>query len=111
MITIKTTANDYQIRANGWVQDSSDFYHLWWFCCAFDKSSPNFAEILNRVNTYVSPESTKQSLKSVMLSSKQKYHYGQIVGHHKGGSSRKTTTVCNGIGQAAVEGQKKAIYW
>jgi len=107
MITIKTTANDYQIRANGWVQDSSDFYHLWWFCCAFDKSSPNFAEILNRVNTYVSPESTKQSLKSVMLSSKQKYHYGQIVGHHKGGSSRKTTTVCNGIGQAAVEGQKR----
>lgn len=107
MIKIKQTVDDYKIRANGWVQDSSDFDHLWWFCSAFDKNSPNFEAILKKIDLYVTPDSLKKSLRSVMLSSKQKYHYFQIVGNHKGGASRKTSTVCNGIGQAAVDGQKR----
>lgn len=107
MIKIKYTLDGYKIRANGWVQDSSDFDHLWWFCSAFDKESPNFEAILKKINLYVTPDSLKESLKNVMQSSEQKYNYFQIVGNHKGGTSRKTSTVCNAIGQAAVNGQKR----
>lgn len=107
MIKIKYTLDGYKIRANGWVQDSSDFDHLWWFCSAFDKESPNFEAILKKINLYVTPDSLKESLKNVMQSSEQKYNYFQIVGTHKGGTSRKTSTVCNAIGQAAVNGQKR----
>lgn len=107
MIKIISKVDDYVTRANGWVQDSSDFNHLWHFCNAFDKNAPYFNDILEQVKTYVQPESLKSLLLSVMNSSKQKYSYSQIVGHHKSGSSRKTSTICNGIGQAAVRGQKR----
>lgn len=107
MIKIVTLAQNYKTRANGWVQDSSDFGHLWDFCNAFDEKAPKFEAIKEKIKKYVVPEKLKSEFLLALEKPHEGYSYAQIVGHHSGGKSRKTSTVCNGIGQAAVEGQTR----
>ena len=105
MIEIINVSGEYKLRLQGWVQDASDFDNLWLFLNAFVANSPKFTTIKNKVESLVKPESLKTELISVMEKPALAYSYLQIVGKKNGSESRKTSTVCNGIGQAAMTGQ------
>lgn len=99
-------ADSYKVRANGWVQDASDFNNLWNLVHAFDNECEFFIEAKGKVSKLVSEPCLKKALLDAMERKPLKYKYKEIVGNHTPGISRKFS-VCNSIGQAVIKGQKR----
>lgn len=105
MISIVDYVQTYKHRAAGWVQDAADFDNLHRFVSAFSDASPYRAELIDKIQRLVEAGLAKRFL-DVIGQTPIRMTYLDIVGSSPSGS-RKKNTVCNGIGQAALKGQKR----
>ena len=96
---------DYRLRSTGWVQDASDFDNLYRFVSVFSHNSKYRLEVISKIDKIVE-EPLKTKFKNLLKEKSIALSYGDIVGTAPSGS-RKENTICNGIGQAALKGQKR----
>lgn len=105
-IHIKKFKNAIHFRANGWVQDACIPNNVWLLCNAFDRTAPRFEQVVDNIKKLVAPKLAEKFLES-LNNTPISLSYAEIVGHHIAGISRNLGSVCNGIGQAAIPGQKR----
>lgn len=105
MINFTDYAETYTHRAAGWVQDAASFENLHYFVSAFSHHSVYRNELIDKIQRLVQADLATKFTKAL----DQKVitlMYQDIVGLSPRGS-RRSNTVCNGIGQAALKGQKR----
>ncbi|MGD8373520.1 MAG: restriction endonuclease FokI recognition domain-containing protein [Candidatus Woesebacteria bacterium] len=105
MISIVDYVQSYKHRAAGWVQDAASFDNLHRFVSAFSDKSPYRNELTDKIQQHVEAKLAERFL-DIIEQMPISVSYIDIVGSSPGGS-RKKNTVCNGIGQAALKGQKR----
>lgn len=106
MIKYKEFPLNYKVRSTGWVQDAADFSNLYAFVSLFYPQSHMYKEIDAKIKRTLIDCDAKKSYLEKTKKGNYSFGYSDIVGKSPS-SSRKTSTVCNGIGQAALKGQKR----
>lgn len=106
MIKYKDFPSNYKVRSTGWIQDAADFNNLYAFVSLFYPNSNMFIEIDEKIKKTLIDCDAKKSYLEKTYNGNFSFGYSDIVGRSPK-SSRKTSTVCNGIGQAALKGQKR----
>lgn len=106
MIKYKEFPSNYKVRSTGWIQDAADFSNLYAFVSLFYPQSYMFKEIDEKIKKTLIDCDAKKSYLEKSSNGNFAFKYSDIVGKSPK-SSRKTSTVCNGIGQAALMGQKR----
>lgn len=104
MIRIIETTGNYTVRAQGWVQDASDFSNLKRLVSAFDNQSPLFAQTIDKINRLVSESDGRNLFLSKLNEEPIILKYKEIVGSS---FIPRNQSRCNGIGQAALKGQSR----
>ncbi len=105
MIRIVDYVKTYKHRATGWVQDSSSFSNLHGFVSIFSHNSMYRGELISKIQRLVEADLARRFL-MILGQDDIAMSYKEIVGSAPAGS-RKLNTVCDGIGQAALTGQKR----
>ncbi|MEG1301466.1 MAG: restriction endonuclease FokI recognition domain-containing protein [Erysipelotrichaceae bacterium] len=106
MIKYKEFPSNYKVRSTGWIQDAANFNNLNAFVSLFYPKSNMFLEIDEKIKKILIECDAKKSYLEKTENGNFSFAYNDIVGKSPN-SSRKTSTVCNGIGQAALKGQKR----
>lgn len=94
----------YSIRANGWIQDASDFDNLYSFVSIFNKNSVLFPSMKEKLLRIVEERDGRSRFIDLLNKEQIKLEYKDIVGTSF--KPRKDSR-CNGIGQLALTGQKR----
>ena len=94
----------YSIRANGWIQDASDFDNLYSFVSIFNKNSVLFPSMKEKLLRIVEERDGRSRFIDLLNKEQIKLEYKDIVGTSF--TPRKDSR-CNGIGQLALTGQKR----
>lgn len=97
-------SHNYSIRANGWIQDASDFDNLYSFVSLFNKNSILFTELKNKMMRIVQERDGRSRFIDLLSKDEIKLEYRDIVGTSF--KPRKNSR-CNGLGQLALTGQKR----
>ena len=104
MIRIVETTENYTVRAKGWIQDAADFLNLKRLVSSFDNQAPLFVETINKIRRLVSDNDGKNQFLSKLAEEPIVLTYREIVGTS---FTPRSQSRCNGIGQAALKGQKR----
>jgi hypothetical protein len=98
--------SSYTHRADGWIQDSSDFGNLHRFVSVFSVTSQYRDELFAVIKEHVA-EPQRANFIKILNANPIIIGYTDIVGTSPSGGKSRKDSPCDGIGQAAVPGQKR----